>query len=180
MLAALLVVLPGVVATGCATGDGMQTKLYDATNGYNRNMRWGDYDRAADHLPATSRERFLSQREGLADDLVIVDYEIKRLKLDKQTGIAASRFEISWHTERELIVKTTLVDQTWQWHEGDFVLVDEHRSGGDPLAIFAEREEDPHPYLPGLQAYREAFEIGEENKRKGRRRRAKRSSASSM
>jgi len=151
----------------------MNTKLRDTSSAYNRHLRWGDFDRAAEYLPVASREAFLRQHEALADDLVIVDYEMTRLKLDKETGIAASRVEVSWHTERRLIVETTVVDQTWQWHEGNFVLVDEHRSGGKPLAVFAEREENSHPYLPGLDAYRKAFEIGKENKHRGRRKRAR-------
>lgn len=154
----------------------MQTKLRDATSGYNRSLRWGDFDRAAEFLPAEAQMRFLARHEQLEEALVIVDYEVTRLDLDKGTGIAASRAEISWHTERELIVRKTVVDQAWQFHEGRFVLVDERRGGGRPLAAFAEPEEEPHPYLPGLQAYRKTHEIGEENEpdRKRRRSRARR------
>ena len=48
-------VLSGV-ATGpaCAASDGMIEKLYDSTRAYNRSLRWGDWDRAAEHLPVAS------------------------------------------------------------------------------------------------------------------------------
>jgi hypothetical protein len=157
------------VAPACATGDGMQEKLRDATSAYNRSLRWNDYDRAADYLPQTAQPAFLAHHDEIGDALVIVDYELTRLDLDKETGIAASRAEISWHTERRLIVETTAVDQLWQWHEGQFLLVDERRSGGAPLAIFAEPGEDPHPYLPGIEAYRKSYAIGEDDKTKRRR-----------
>lgn len=162
----------GLLGSACASGDGMQTKLRDATSGYNASLRWGDLDRAAEFLPAEAQMEFMARYDDVEDALVIVDYEVTRLDLDKRTGIAASRAEISWHTDRELIVRKTAVGQVWQFHEGRFVLVDERRSGGRPLTIFAEPEEEPHPYLPGLQAYREVHEIGEENKstRKSRRR----------
>jgi hypothetical protein len=175
-LGSLLVGL-GLLFSGCASGDGMQTKLRDATSGYNASLRWGDIDRAAEYLPAEAQMRFMSQHEDVDDVLVIVDYEVTRLDLDKRTGVAASRAEISWHTDRELIVRKTAVDQVWQFHEGRFVLVDERRRSGRPLTIFAEPEEDPHPYLPGLETYREVHSIGEENKnRKTRRGRASRPS----
>lgn len=169
----LLATLLGlVVVPACATGDGMQNKLYDATAGYNRALRWGDYDRAAEFLPGPSQPPFLEHHDEYTEELVIVDYELTRLDLDKESGIAASRAEITWHTDRRLIVETTSVDQLWQWHEGRFVLVDERRAGGTPLAIFAETEEQDHPYLPGLKAYREAYDIGKEDAKgkKGRRR----------
>jgi hypothetical protein len=166
-----------VLPSACATGDGMQEKLRDATAAYNRSLRWSDYDRAASHLPAPVQPAFLAHHDEVADQLVIVDYELTRLDLDKQTGIAACRAEISWHTDRRLIVETTAVDQVWQWYQGEFVLVDERRSGGTPLAIFAEPGEDPHPYLPGLETFREANAIGEDEKTQRQRRREARRGA---
>jgi hypothetical protein len=157
----------------CASGDGMQMKLRDATSGYNRYLRWGDIDRAAEFLPPVSRNAFLESHEDVEDDLVIVEYNVTRLQIDKERGTATSRAELKWHTERRLILEETAVDQTWQWHEGNWVLVDERRSKGTPLTIFAEREETRHPYLPGLDAYREAHEIGEENKPDHRSRKAR-------
>lgn len=155
-------------AAGCATGDGMQNKLQEASRGYNRNLRWGDFDRAAEYLPASSRSLFMAHHEEISDRLVIVDYQVTRLELNKEKGTAASRAEIVWHTDDMLIVQTTRVDQVWQWHEGNWVLVDEHRSGGKPLSVFAEPE-DEHPWLPGLEMYREVYEIGEENRHKGKK-----------
>ncbi len=161
---------------GCATGDGMHSKLQDATMGYNRYVRWGDLDRAAEYLPSEARSEFMTRHEALANDLVIVEYEITRLTLDKGRGTATSRATISWHTDRRLVVEQTQVEQVWQWHRGNWVLVDERRVAGTPLAAFAEPEGGPHPYLPGLEPYRKAHEIGEENKpsRKGKRKNKKR------
>jgi hypothetical protein len=156
---------------GCVSADGMGDKLRDTSSAYNRSLRWGDFDRAAKYLPVDSQQAFLATYEGLEDNLIIVDYEMTRLDLDKETGIAASRAEIVWHRDDSTIIKTTVVDQAWQFHEGQFVLVDERRAGGVPLGAFAELEEDPHPYLPGLEAYRKAHEIGKENQKKRKRRR---------
>lgn len=167
----LCLVLACLLAAGCVSADGMNTKLRDATTGYNRALRWGDIDRAAEYLPAAAQQSFLDRQEKIREKLIVADYEVTRLDLHKETGVAASRATITWHTERSTIIKVTHVDQLWQFHEGDFVLVDERRSGGDPLAIFAEVGESPHPYLPGLETYRKAHEIGEENKKKGRRKR---------
>ena len=120
----------------------------------------------------------MNRHEEVREQLVIVEYEMQRLDLDHERGVAASRALITWHTDDVLIVKNTMVDQLWQFHEGDFVLVDERRAGGEPLPIFAEVDEIPHPYLPGLEAFRTAYEIGKENKgNKKTRRRAERAHA---
>ncbi len=161
----------------CLSGDGLSDKLRDATRSYNGALRWGDIDRAAEYLPVTSRQAFMDRQDTAREDLVIVEYEMTRLDLDHERGVAASRAVITWHTDKMLIVKQTIVDQLWQFHDGDFVLVDERRAGGEPLAIFAETEEIPHPYLPGLEAFREAYEIGKENKGRKSKRRQRREHA---
>lgn len=165
-----------IVGPGCAgASDGMIEKLYDSTRAYNRSLRWGDWDRAAEHLPTQSVDAFIESHQEVEDRLVVIDYEMTRMEVDKMNGIAASEAEISWHTEDHLVVRTTTVSHVWQWHEGRWVLVDERRSGGRPLKIFAEVAEDqPHPYLPGLQAFREEYAIGEDNDEKRKRERARR------
>jgi hypothetical protein len=179
--------LAGLAA--CATPDGgMQEKFYDATRAYNRALRWGDFDRAAEYVPAAAVDAFLDQHDAVADKLVILDYQLTRLELDRKTGKAGSRVEVRWHTDDRLVVETTVVDQQWQFYEGGWWLVDERRARGKPLAIFAEagRAEEPgeagpalpHPYLPGLDEFRDARDIGlspaEKRKRDRARRRARR------
>jgi len=159
----------------CVSGDGLQTELRNATTEYNRSLRWGDFDRAAEHLPVKSQQAFLEQHEAVREELVIVDYEVTRLDLDAGTGVATSRAEVSWHTDRQLVLKTTEVEQVWQFFAGQFVLVDEHRKHGTPLTVFADPAETPHPYLPGLEVFRKEHSIGPENQpeKKHRRRKGK-------
>lgn len=151
------------------TGDGMASKLRDTSSAYNRALRWGDIDRAVAYVPPKSRESFLERHDMGEDKLVVVEYEVTRLDLDRARGVATSRAEIVWHLDREMVVERTLVDQLWQFHGGEFILVDERRAGGTPLGIFAEVAEDPHPYLPGLETYRKEHEIGEKNKYGGKK-----------
>src|SRR5690606_20642477 len=123
----------------------------DSTRAYNRSLRWGDWDRAAEYLPQVSADAFIESHQAVEDRLVVLDYQMTRLEIDKVNGIASSQVEISWHTDDHLVVRTTTVNHLWQWYEGRWVLVDERRSGGKPLAIFADVADDqPHPYLPGL------------------------------
>lgn len=163
---------------GCASTDGMVDKLYDSTRAYNRSLRWGDWDRAAEHIPQEAADAFMDAHMAVEDRLVVLDYEMTRLEVDKVNGVAASQVEIQWHTDRQLVVRRTTVDHLWQWHEGRWVLVDERRSGGRPLAIFAEVSADgSHPYLPGLEAYRDTHAIGLGPEEKRAREKAERKAA---
>jgi hypothetical protein len=152
----------------CATGDGMVDKLYDSTRAYNRSLRWADFDRAAEHLPTTSANAFLDSHDIGEEELVIVDYKMTRLKVNKQHGTAAARVQVEWHTEDRLILEKTIVDEIWQWHDGRWYLVDERRVTGEPVALFAEGDlsDGEHPYLPGLKRFRDDRGIGLEGKEK--------------
>ncbi|PRQ03011.1 hypothetical protein ENSA5_19500 [Enhygromyxa salina] len=174
-LTAALVLSGVVTGPGCASTDGMVDKLYDSTRAYNRSLRWGDWDRAAEYLPSASADAFMDSHQAVEDRLVVLDYQMTRLEVDKVNGVAASQVEISWHTADHLVVRTTNVNHLWQWYEGRWVLVDERRSGGKPLSIFAEVAEDqPHPYLPGLEAFRDEYAIGMDVDEKRKRERAQR------
>jgi hypothetical protein len=174
-LIAALVLSSAIAGPGCAASDGMVEKLYDSTRAYNRSLRWGDWDRAAEYIPKESANAFMEAHEAVEDRLVVLDYEMTRMEVDKLNGIAISQVEISWHTENELVVRTTKVNHLWQWYEGSWVLVDERRDGGKPLAIFAEVDEgQDHPYLPGLEGFREDRAIGMEPEEKRKRERDKR------
>lgn len=155
----------------------MVDKLYDSTRAYNRSLRWGDWDRAAEYVPTQAADAFIESHMAVEDRLVVIDYRMTRLEVDKPNGVAQSQVEISWHTERELVVRRTLVNHLWQWHEGRWFLVDERRGGGRPLAIFAEVESGAqHPYLPGLEAFRDEYAIGMEADEKRKRERDRRKS----
>jgi len=164
----LLALLVPVATSGCMSGDGMATKLRDASTDYNKSLRWRDIDRAAEFLPREAQMEFLARQEEYAEDLIVLDYEVTRLDLDKQTGVASSRATIWWHTDDSTVVETTTIDQLWQFHHGNFVLVDERRASGQMLGLFAEADE-PHPYLPGLQPYRKMHDIGADKKKHGRK-----------
>jgi hypothetical protein len=175
LLIAALVLSGAITGPGCASSDGMVDKLYDTTRAYNRSLRWGDWDRAAEYIPTESADAFMEAHQAVEDRLVVLDYEMTRMEVDKLNGIAASQVEISWHTETELVVRTTKVNHLWQWHEGNWVLVDERREGGKPLAIFAEiGDGETHPYLPGLEAFRDEKAIGVDDEEKRKRDRAQR------
>ena len=139
----------------------MIEKLYDSTRAYNRSLRWGDWDRAAEYLPTASANAFIESHQEVEDRLVVLDYQMTRIEIDKPNGIAISQAQISWHTDDELVVRTTTVNHLWQWYEGRWILVDERRDSGRPLSIFAEvGAGEDHPYLPGLEAFREEYAIG--------------------
>jgi hypothetical protein len=135
-----------------AANDQMQEKLHDATDAYFRHLRWQDFDRAVEYLPAESADAFLLQCEKWRENLVIVDEQLTRLKLEKKDGVALARREVHWHVNDSTVVKHTTIDQIWQWHHGNWVLVEETTVTGPSLARAGGDQRDEEEQSEGLSA----------------------------
>ena len=93
--------------SGCMTGDGMASKIRDTSSAYNRALRWGDIDQAVQYVPPASRDEFLARHDLVEEKLVVVEYDVIRLDLDRERGVAASRAEIVWHTAAKAVTPGT-------------------------------------------------------------------------
>lgn len=169
---------------GCATMNGLSDKFDIASRSYNRALRWDDLDSAMTYLPPESVAGFLAERDVTGDSIKIVDYDRVRVQVDQKLAQGFVRVMLQWHYDDSVTVETCIVDQVWQYHNGDWTLVEEWQIKGTPLFLFAEYDEDhpdaPHPYLPGLASFRETRMIGLSDTEKRKRiREAKRSAHAS-
>jgi hypothetical protein len=100
----------------------------DAVRTYNDGMRWSRFAAAASAVPARQRDAFLDEREELAEDLRITDYEVVRVK---DTGDAANvHIKLTWYMDSEGTVRETWAAQSWERHGKAWRIVDERRVRG--------------------------------------------------
>ncbi len=164
--------------------NGLSDKFDIASRSYNRALRWDDMDTAVAFLPPESVPGFLAERETTEDVIKIVDYDRVRVQVDQKHAQGFVRVMLQWHYDDSLTVETCMIDQIWQYHSGDWTLVEEWQIKGSPLFFFADYDEEdpeaPHPYLPGLESFRETRMIGLSDAEKRKKiREAKRSARKS-
>jgi len=139
--AILAVVLFGAA---CMPPSAKAYALTDAVRTYTEGVKWERFESAAAVLPAAQRRGFLDERDLLAKDLRITDTEI--LRVDERDRRAEVLVKLSWYSERENIVHTSVATQRWERQGKSWKLVDERRSRGDEM--------------PGLQEDDEAVGLG--------------------
>jgi hypothetical protein len=120
-----------IALAGCG---GLPTRgepLLDSVTLYNEGVRWERLTHAAARVPPAEREHFLDEREELAEDLKISEWEVERV--GEKGARASVRVKYVWYLDTEGTVHTTHTDQAWERHGKAWLLVDERRTRGEPM-----------------------------------------------
>jgi len=118
------------LVAACGAAPKGQT-LMDAVRNYNDGVRWSRFTAAASAVPARERDEFLDEREELAEDLRITDYEVVRVK-DKGADAADVQVKLTWYKDSEGTVRDTWAKQAWERHGHAWRIVGEaHVRGAD-------------------------------------------------
>lgn len=132
---AVLVSICLVAFAACGTtGSAKRSEsLIDASKRYEEGLRWGRFeDAAASRLPH-DREAFLDERDELAENLRIDDYEVLRVHIAKDEERARLTVKYTWHKDDEGVVRETVVDERWVWKRGDWYLERATHKRGDKM-----------------------------------------------
>ena len=133
-------ILAALVVSGCG---GMQRSedLLTAVTTYNDGVRWSRFPAAASKLMPAERDAFLDERDQLADDLRITDYEVIRVRADQSAVRAVVQIKYTWFLDSRGIVHETHSVQDWERHGKFWMLAAEHRMRGEAMPGLAERAE---------------------------------------
>lgn len=124
----LLVIMSG---GGCAHAPRGES-LMDAVRTYNEGVRWERFTAAAAAVPAPERDAFLDEREELAEDLRISDYEVVRVK-DRGPDAAEVQVKLTWYQDSVGTVRETWARQRWERQGKSWRITGERRVRGDDM-----------------------------------------------
>ena len=141
MMNRLVVLVVGVTISCSASSPSKSEDLMTAVRGYNDGLRWHNPPAAAGYLPTNIRRGFLKEREELAEDLKISDYEIARLEYVDSKGFdAAVDIRWDWYSDRKGVVHNTTTEQTWKRFGKRWLMIKELRVRGEPMPGMNEPE----------------------------------------
>ena len=106
--------------------------LMDAVRTYNDGVRWERFAAAAAVVPPREREAFIDEREELAEDLRITDYEVVRVK-DKNPDAADVQVKLTWYQDSVGTVRETWARQRWERQGKAWRITGEELVRGDDM-----------------------------------------------
>jgi hypothetical protein len=129
-----------VAGAGCAHAPRGQP-LMEAVRAYNDGVRWERFAVAASAVPARERDAFLDEREILAEDLNITDYEVVRVS-DRGVDAAEVQVKVTWYRDSEGTVHETWARQAWERRGKAWRIVGERRVRGHEMPGLPAGEND--------------------------------------
>ena len=134
----LALIVPALGA-GCGAAPKRGEELMDSVLTYNDGVRWGRFAAAASRVPPAERPDFVDERDELADDLHISEWDV--VKVEQVTEDQARvQIKYSWFLDSVGTVQHTQALQRWQRSGKAWVMVDERRVRGEEMPGLAEPE----------------------------------------
>ena len=121
-----LLLLSGILAA-CGASAKKGEDLMESVMTYNDGLRWERITAAASQVPPAERADFVDERDGLAKNLKITDWEVLQVEHPRD-GIAEVEVKYTWYLDDEGVVHTTMAMQHWERRAKAWLLVeDSHR-----------------------------------------------------
>lgn len=105
--------------------------LSESVTAYNEGVRWGRFADAAARMPIAQRAGFLDERDKLANDLKITEYEV--IAVDHRSDRAMVHVKFSWFLTSKGTVSETVAVQSWRKEESTWVMYREEHLRGDEM-----------------------------------------------
>ena len=136
----LILWLVTVMLAACGSAQ-RQESLMEAVRTYNDGVRWERFTAAASMVPARERDAFLDEREELADDLRISDYEIVRVK-ERGPDTAEVQVKLTWYQDSIGTVKDTWAAQRWERQGKGWRIIGERLVRGEEMPGLEKKDPD--------------------------------------
>jgi hypothetical protein len=121
-----------LLVAACGGSQKRGEELMTSVMTYNDGVRWGRFANAASRVPVAERETFLDEKDDLAEDLRISDWEIVKIKPIGESR-AKVQVEYTWFLDSEGTVHETHAEQRWERRGEAWMIVDERFKKGDPM-----------------------------------------------
>jgi hypothetical protein len=141
------ILLPVIVMLAACAHTPRGESLMEAVRTYNDGVRWERFTAAAAAVPPRERDAFLDEREELAEDLRITDYEVVRIS-DRGPDAADVQIKVTWYRDSVGTVKSTWARQRWERKGKGWRIIGERLVRGEEMPGLAGKAAD-EPDEPG-------------------------------
>lgn len=135
-----MVLVLGLLMSACTLANMTpKARFQDAAYTLNDAARWGQVDIASGYVSPTYLTQFVARHRFWGEQVSIADAELVRMQIEEGNKGASSIVTLNWYDTHGVTVRSSTIVQKWASERGNFKLIEEKVSAGDP-SIFAEAE----------------------------------------
>jgi hypothetical protein len=112
---------------------------------FNDDVRWSRWEAASAAMPKDDGAAFLARVSAVEGDLMLGDYEVTSINFAAGSEAATVVAHFEWYTRRDPTVRSTTLEQRWEYREGRWTMVKVRRTRGDRLGLVTEPVPPPAP-----------------------------------
>jgi hypothetical protein len=139
--------LPGLVLLACAVTPTQQREesLVREARSFNDDLRWQRYEQLHLSLPPGEAALINARAQAVGDDLAMGDYEVTSISFDKGSEAATVVVRFEWYSKRDPILRTSTLEQRWEFQGGRWIVTKQRRLRGDRFPLVTEPAPAPAP-----------------------------------
>jgi hypothetical protein len=118
---------------------------------WNDDQRWGRWDAVMAAMPEADGRALLERVELVEKELVLGDFELTGIRIGDGSESATVTVKLDWYWKRDMLVRTTHLEQRWEFQQGRWLMVGQRRARGERLPLVPEpidKIEKPTPVKP--------------------------------
>jgi hypothetical protein len=137
---AIAIALPGLIFAACLMTPGQQREetLVREARMFNDDLRWSRYEQMVKAMPADEGPLFLGRANAVGEDLDFGDNDVVSITFGSPSETAVVVVKIDWFYKRDLVVRSTTLEQRWRFEDGRWSMIKQRRLRGDRFPLVTE------------------------------------------
>ncbi len=105
---------------------------------FNDDLRWSRYEQAVRSLPPDEAPLFMGRVNAVGEELTWGDSDVVSITFGVPSETAVVVVKVDWYYRRDQIVKSTTLEQRWQFTDGRWSMIKQRRLRGDRFPLVTE------------------------------------------
>lgn len=128
-----------LTAAGClSTTQRREDNLVREARTFNDDFRWARWEALTAAMPKEDGKLFLGRVGEVGDELVLADYEVTSITFVQGSEAATVVVRFDWYMKSQMRLRSTTLEQRWEWKEGRWLAVKHRRTRGDRFPLVTE------------------------------------------
>jgi hypothetical protein len=110
---------------------------------FNDDLRWTRWESMTAAMPKEDAAAFLGRVSAVEKEIELADYEVTSITFGPRSETATVAVKLDWFWRRDMLLKSTHLEQAWEQRNGRWTMVKQRRTRGERFPLVTEPQPAP-------------------------------------